>query len=51
MLAAARRLCQSDSDEERTTQVSLVLPRSAWPAAGQMMWDALRKQADPFDNR
>lgn len=31
--------------------MSLSLPRKAWPAADQMMWDALRKQAGPFDDR
>lgn len=31
--------------------MSLVLPRAAWPAADQMMWEALRKQAGPFDDR
>lgn len=30
--------------------MSLVLPRAAWPAADQIMWDALRKESGPLDN-
>jgi len=30
--------------------MSLVLPRAAWPAADQMMWDALHRKASPFDD-
>ena len=31
--------------------MSLVLHRTAWPDADQMMWNALRKQAGPLDDR
>lgn len=30
--------------------MSLVLPRTAWPVADRMMWDALHTKAGPFDN-
>lgn len=30
--------------------MSLVLPRTAWPVADKMMWDALQTKAGPFDN-
>ena len=31
--------------------MSLILSRALWPAADRMMWDALHKQAGPFDDR
>jgi integrase/recombinase XerD len=31
--------------------MSLILQRAAWPDADRMMWDALRKEAGPLDDR